>query len=285
MAPVVLSTLLGDHPSCVALKQGRVSSPLVRFDFADVKVPNQAFKPMVRDGRFDCGELAIVTYLQAKEHKKPLVLLPAVIMARFQHDTLYYNPARGSLAPGDLAGKRVAVRAYTTATGAIVRAFLRRDFGVDLDRVRWVTFEDPHVAEYRDPPNVERAPPGRDPAAMLAEGEVDAAILPGPPPAAPLRPMIADPRSAERDWTRRYGAVPINHMFVVRPAVPPEIVREIFRLLQESCRLSPPNDMLRFGVEANRRSLEIMIDDAVQQHLIGRRLTVDELFDDTTRLL
>jgi 4,5-dihydroxyphthalate decarboxylase len=61
------------------------------------------------------------------------------------------------------------------------------EWNVDLDRVRWVTFEDPHVAEFRDPPNVERAPAGRDLMTMLLTGELDAAIVGG-------RAASADPR-------------------------------------------------------------------------------------------
>src|SRR5262249_43325661 len=158
---------------------------------------------------------ALVTYLQAKEHGKALVLLPAVIMARFHHDGIFYNAARGALSPAQLTGKRVAVRSYTTTTGAIVRGFLRSDYGVDLDRVRWITFEDPHVAEYREPPNVERAPAGKDPAQMLLDGEVDAAIVPPSPSLdARLKPLIPDPAAASQAWARKSGAVPINHMFV-----------------------------------------------------------------------
>jgi hypothetical protein len=40
---------------------------------------------MVREGAFDAGELAIVTYMQALDYGKPLVLLPAVMVGRFQH--------------------------------------------------------------------------------------------------------------------------------------------------------------------------------------------------------
>src|SRR5690349_24033545 len=36
-SPVSLHSLLGNHPGTEALKTGRVSSPLVTFDFADVK--------------------------------------------------------------------------------------------------------------------------------------------------------------------------------------------------------------------------------------------------------
>jgi 4,5-dihydroxyphthalate decarboxylase len=44
-------------------------------------------------------------------------------------------------------------------------------------------------------------------------------------------------------------------------------------------------DPYRFGVEACRPILEIIIDFCHQQKLISRRMSVDELFDDTTRML
>ena len=62
----------------------------------------------------------------------------------------------------DLNGKRVGVRAYTQTTGAWVRGFLARDYGIDVERVRWVTFEDAHVAEYQDPPTATRAAAGKE---------------------------------------------------------------------------------------------------------------------------
>src|SRR5690242_14473000 len=44
-----LYTLLGDYPNTTALKTGAVTSGLVDFAFADVKVSNTAFKPLVRE--------------------------------------------------------------------------------------------------------------------------------------------------------------------------------------------------------------------------------------------
>jgi hypothetical protein len=66
-----LHTLLGSYPNAVAMKDGRVKSDLVEFDFPDFPVPNRGFKPMVREHKFDCGELAIVTFLQAREFGLP----------------------------------------------------------------------------------------------------------------------------------------------------------------------------------------------------------------------
>src|SRR6476469_9467810 len=151
-----LKTLLGDHPLTSALKRGEIASASVALDFADHQPTHTGFKPMVREGRFDVSEMAIVTYLIAKAHHKPMVMLPAVVMGRFQHEYALYNPSKGVLTPADLKGKRVGIRSFTTTTGAWIRGILANDCGVDLDKIRWVTFEDPHVAEYVD--TTERAP-------------------------------------------------------------------------------------------------------------------------------
>src|SRR6516225_8628928 len=166
-----LYTLLGDYPNTMALKKGEVTSRLVEFEFADVKVSNTAFKPLVREAKFDLGELAIVTYLQAKAYGKPYVLIPATVLGRGQHHTVAYNPQRGPLRISDLTGKRVGVRAYTQTTGAWVRGFLTDDYGVDPGKIRWVTFEDPHLAEYHEPEFVTRAPQGKTLVQMLLDGE------------------------------------------------------------------------------------------------------------------
>jgi len=290
--PKRLRTLLGDYPVTLALKRGELHSNAVALDFADVKVPHTAFKRVVRELEFDVAELALVTFLMAKAHAKPLVLLPAVLFSRCQHPFLVYNAARGRLAPADLAGRRVGMRSYSVTTVTWIRGVLANDYGVDLDRVRWVTFEDPHVAEYRDPPAVERAPAGKDPLTMLLDGEVDAAILGAIPEDPRLQPVIPDPVAAGAAWQKRNGALQLNHMVVVKAQLAqsqPDAVREVLRLLAEAKRAAGASsrdeiDTTPFGVEANRRSLEIAIEYAYQQRLIARRLAVDELFDDVTRV-
>jgi 4,5-dihydroxyphthalate decarboxylase len=291
--PVRLRSLLGDYPITQALKKGEVRSPDVAFDFADVKPPNAAFKRVVRDLEFDFAELAIVTYLMAKAHGKPLVLLPAVLMGRFQHPYLVYNAERGPLSPGELAGRRVGIRSYSVTTVTWLRGILADDFGVDLDRVKWVTFEEAHVAEFRDPPSVERAPEGKDLTGMLLAGELDAAIVGAVPTDPRLKPLIPDPAAAAQAWHRKNGALQINHMVVVKESlskVNPRAVREIYRLLVASKEAADPPkagvlDTNPFGVEANRRNLEVAIDYVYRQRLIPRRFAVDELFDDVTRRL
>jgi 4,5-dihydroxyphthalate decarboxylase len=285
-----LFTLLGDYPVSRVLKARELKSDLVDFEFADIKVANTGFKPLVRDAKFDLGELAIVTYLQAKAYNKPYVLLPVVVVARAQHHTIAYNPERGPLSPRDLAGKRVGIRAHTVTTVTWVRGILREQYGVDLDKVHWVTFEDPHLAEYTDPPTLKRAPAGKNMAQMLLDGELDAAVVGDKLPDPRLRTLIPDLEKAAQSWADKHGN-PVNHMLVIRSELSktrPEIVREVFRLFKESrdAAIKSGNknaELLRYGVEANRPSLETIIGCAFEQKLIPRRFTVDELFDDTTR--
>jgi 4,5-dihydroxyphthalate decarboxylase len=290
--PLALPALLGEYPGTRALRRGDVKSTIVDLKFADVKGAATAFKRVVRDLEFDVAELAIVTFLLAKAHGKPLVLLPAVVLGRFQHPYLVYNRERGPLAPGDLTGRRVGIRSYSVTTATWVRGILADDWGVDLDRITWVTFEEPHVAEFRDPPNVERAGPGKDLIGMLLAGEVDAAIVADRTPPDPrVVPLIPDPDGAARAWREKHGAIQVNHMVTVTESLSrshPHVVEEVYRLLGESKRAAGPPpagelDTTPLGVEANRRNLEVAIDYVYRQRLIPRRFTVDELFDDVTR--
>jgi 4,5-dihydroxyphthalate decarboxylase len=267
-----LKALLGDYPVTRQFKQ-RSS-----LQFADVKVPHTAFKRVVRDLEFDVAELALMTFLLAKAHGKPYRLLPAVLTARFQHATLAYNPERGALAPDQLAGKTVGMRSYSVTTATWVRGILADDYGVDLDRVRWVTLEDPHVAEFRDPANATRMPPGTDLAAMLLAGELDAAILAEPPKDGPLRTLIPDPAAAALAWRAKHGAIQINHMVTVKSTVSDSQAQDLYAELRRSREAAGSPEMNPFGLEENRRNLEVAIDCMHRQEMLPRRFAVEELF-------
>jgi len=267
-----LKALLGDYPVTRQFKQQSA------LEFADVKVPNTAFKRVVRDLEFDVAELALMTFLLAKAHGTPYRLLPAVLTARFQHATLAYNAARGVLAPHQLAGKRVGMRSYSVTTATWVRGILADDHGVDLAKVHWVTLEEPHVAEFRDPPNVTRMPPGTDLTAMLLAGELDAAILAEPPKDGPLRTLIPDAAAAARAWSAKHGAIQINHMVTVKSTVSDAEAQDIYAGLTQSREAAGRPEMNPFGRDENRRNLEVAIECMRRQGMLPRPLALEELF-------
>ena len=280
-----LRTLLGDYPTTRAVRQGTLISPRVPLAFADVTVPNKAFKRVVRDLEFDVAELALMTFLMARSRGVPLRLLPVVVFSRNPLPLLVCDTERGRLQPRDLAGRRIAVRAYTTTTAVWVRALLADAFGVDLASTEWLTLEEGHVPGVEDPPTVRRAPAGADVISMLRAGVVDAAIV-DPVPADPrFAAVVSDPEGACCEWQTRHGARTLNHVITVRESLAHDenAMRELLTMFQESREMggaaaesmSPP-----VGLEANRASLEVAIAVAEAQGLLARPLTVDDLVTD-----
>jgi len=247
-----LATAIARTPRTEALFTGAVTSPMLHLALDPVAPINLAFAPMVRAARYDVSELAIATFLQARAWAKPpggaLVLLPVVLAARFQEAALFCRadgPIRG---PADLAGRRVGVRAYSQTTGMWLRGILAERHGVPADAMRWTTFEAAHVAEYRDPPWVERAPAGATLLAMLRDGALDAAIFGTETPAEPwLRPVFADPAAAGEAFRAAHGFVPVNHLLVAQRALldaTPGLAAELVRLFRAAAAVAdePPTE-------------------------------------------
>lgn len=291
--PVILRTNLADSRNARALRETQVTSDLVQLDFCGPRQAHEGFKPMIRDRAFDAGEMALATFLLAKEFDKPLMLLPAVMSGRFQHGVTGYDANREYLAPKDLEGRRVAVRSYTQTTGLWARGILASEYGVDMSKVTWLCTEGAHVDEYREPANVARLSPDADIGKLLLAGEVDAVMmgtaelakLPG------VKPIIPDPSTAEQAWYEREGFVPVNHLFVIDSDLAqsrPDMVREVWRMLLESKRLAGTSnaiDTMPFGFEENRKAIAAAVDMALDQKIISRRFSVDELYADAAAIL
>ena len=288
MARKTLQTLIGTYPHTEPIKSGAVKSDKIDFAFTEIVPVWDGFKGMIREGRYDVSEMAVVTYLIAKAHGKPLALLPAAMIGRFQHPYAIYNASKGEMKPSDLNGKRVGIRSFTTTTGAWIRGILANDYSVDLDSIDWVTFEDPHVAEYKDA--TRRAPEGKKIVSMLLDGDLDAVL--GETSNDPrAKPLFGDPAAEAKVWYTKQKAVPINHLVVMRTAdvrADPETAREVYRVLLEGKQMagaSPDPDPLPFGIEANRKSLQLIAEYAYQQKLIPKRVSVDEMFAETQDIL
>jgi 4,5-dihydroxyphthalate decarboxylase len=290
--PVKLRTNLADYPVTMALKEGRIPSSVVALDFCGPKTAHDGFKDMLRRNAYDAGELAIVTYLQAKIYGKPWTLLPVPIHGRFQHHCIGYNIDYGALQPKDIEGRKVGVRTYAQTTGLWVRGILQHEYGVDLDEVTWLTIDESHLEEYHDPANCRQLPKGSRIDQMMLSGELAAAILGVDMPKDPrVRTLIPEPHAAAQEWYRRENVIPINHLFVVHQDLSkrrPDVVREIYRLLAESRAQAPAAVVAALpplGFEANRKGIAMAIDWAFEQKIISRRLSVEELFDDVTASL
>lgn len=287
-----LSIMLGTYPKTSPLKQKTLVSPVLDLEFADVDTAQKAFKDVVRREKYDVAELAIITYLQAWEAGKRYLLLPFVMNGNFHHKSLVVRDDV-TFGPQDLAGKTVAMRAYTQTTPTWVRGILGDEYGIRLQDVRWLSQEEAHVDGFVEPAWVTRMQSDLSLEAMLRAGEVDAIIAGGGLSGEPgIRPLIPSPAQAANAWHARTGVVPINHVVTIRETIAdarPDLVREVFRLLCDA-RASTGTpadgpDLQPVGFDELASSLEMAIRFAHEQALIRKRYTVDELYGSVRRAL
>lgn len=296
-----------------ALKEGVVRPRSFQFEFLEVDPLIDAFRRMVRGLEFDISEMALTTYLAAREHGKRFTALPIFLVRAFHHGAIVANTKSGIRTPKDLEGKRVGVaRGYTVTTGVWARSVLRHEHGVDLSKVTWVLSGDEHVAEFRPPANVVPLEKGRKMAELVISGELPAAInvdIDHPD----VKPLIPNAKEAGFAALRAHGHYPINHTVVVRDellAAHPELAADVFEAFAASKRryverleagaIEKPTamdemhrrvmeitgkDPLPYGIEPNRGPLEELIASAKEQGIISRKLAVEELFPAATRTL
>jgi 4,5-dihydroxyphthalate decarboxylase len=146
---------------------------------------------------------------------------------------------------------------------------------------------------------------------LLARGAIAALLGPEAPPcvaagAPGIRRLFPDSRAVEEDYYRRTRIFPIMHVVVIKEAVyraHPWVATSLYRgfcaaKAHAEARLSGPaplhlpwaaeeiararavlgDDLLPYGVETSRPTLEALLQYAHEQGITARRLTVDELF-------
>ena len=302
MADLKLTTALGNYSHVKALKEGTTSSPRLEFEHIQVEPIIGAFRRMVRNSEFDISEMAISTYLCARDRGKALTAIPVFPVRQFQHGGTAYNVKSGIKSPKDIEGKRVGVRAYTVTSGLWMRGILHEEYGVDLDTVTWVVNDEEHVAEYELPDNVE-VRIGADFGKMLVAGEIDAAIGAGRVDSEDVKPLIPNAQQVAIEYFKKTGVYPINHTVVVQNQhleANPWLAEELFNLFRESKnvylqrvaagqgtpeeqkliedRAAIGPDPVPYGVEANRATLEAVIRFNIDQAIVRKAPKVEEIF-------
>ncbi len=301
----VLKTAIATYPQTKSIKDRTVTVPGLRLEHVEVAPIVGAFRRMVRTLEFDVAEMSMTTYLTARAYDKAFTALPVFIMRQFHHAPIVYNVRSGVTSPRDLEGKRVGVRAYTVTTGVWARGVLATEYGVDLDKVTWVVVDEEHVQEYEKvyPANVQYQP-GANLAAMVARGELAAAIGVGSVDSPDVKPLIPNAREAEAAWYRKTGIYPINHTVVVKdallradPTLAPRLVHAFIaakgvflQQLRSGAELAADaqalaqrravvgEDPLPYGLAPNRPALEAIVRFARDQKILPRPFTPEEMF-------
>jgi 4,5-dihydroxyphthalate decarboxylase len=310
----VLRTLTRTQGNNRAIKDGSVTPRGIQLEFEEIPVLVKGFRRMVRDLEFDVSEMALTTYLTAREHGVAFTALPIFLVRGFHHGAIVFNTRSDIRGPKDLEGRRVGVnRGYTVTTGVWARGILAEEYGVDLNQVTWVPSGDEHVASYVAPPNVVPAVPGADLAEMLLAGELDAVIgvdLSSSGDHPDVAPLIPEPEKAALAALEQRGFYPINHLIVVKDEVLqkyPDAGASLFEAFATAKReyvdalrdgtldsttaadvtyravlRATGADPLPYGIEPNRAMLDRLVDHAMSQRILRTPVDVDGLFDPAT---
>ena len=304
MPDLPLSIAIFNHGQWDSLRDGRVKPEGIELQH--VPAAPATYRRMVRDLEFDVAEIALTTFMAAKWFKIPITGIPIFSNRDVSMSPVVYNARSGIEGPKDLEGKRVGVRSYTVTNTTQCRALLNYEFGVDTDSIQYIVSEDAHVAQYKEPPNVEYAPSGKTLEEMLKVGDIDAGLQLSIEPEGDIRLLLTEDEADEVGlrYFRRTGVYPIGHVMTVKddvlkehpwvgPAMfqaftasknrymetlkdGPDLARRDRQALRNKELIG--GDPFPFGMALNRKAMEAMVQIDVDQHIIPERLDVDSLF-------
>lgn len=309
-----LPTVLRMQGNVAPLKDGRVRVPGFDLSIIDEGATKGAFRRMVRKHEFEVSELALTTYVVAREYGAQFTALPIFLVREFHHGAILFNRDAGITDPRQLEGQRVGVdRGFTVTTGVWARSILAQENGVDLSKITWVLSSDEHVEDFRPPANAAYLEAGRELREDLNNG-----VFPGvigffpediPDGYDNIVPLHPDGLAAGLRAFDERGHYPINHLMVVRNdvlAANPDLPRALFDAFAESKALyvealrkgeidNPSHidemhmqimerskDPLPYGLAPNRELLEGYLESCVAQGVLKTPVDLDALFEPST---
>jgi 4,5-dihydroxyphthalate decarboxylase len=270
----------------------------------------------VQDPAVQGGEWSMAQYLYRMEKgDRQYVGLPVFPLRNFTARDLYVRRDGPIQRPEDLAGKRIGMYSYTASGSIWYRHFLRF-LGLDPLAIQWWIgdIDTPWSApmDLSLPPGVRAPLPGRSLSDMLIAGELEAIYSPPRPQAyhpgnGRLARLFPDFRPIEQEYFRKTGAFPPQHLIVLRREAW-EANRWIARSLTEAfieandsftaAQRSFPyvtpwleaeledtaavmgDDFHAYGLDRNRKQIEMFAGEAFQLGLTRRRIAVEEYFAD-----
>jgi 4,5-dihydroxyphthalate decarboxylase len=223
MKPLTMSLIPGPLTDSILSGEVVVPGDTELSISAGPSVDNNSRKML--DGAFDIAEMSFSTYIKARDLGKDLIGLPIFTGRGFLQPGLVSSTASGIARPEDIAGKRVGLPQYWMTSSVWHRLILEQQHGVQEKAVSWFTTSEERFDEVPEPAGVsiQRLPEGLNLEEALAQGKVDATMV---PPRGALKKLGDGVRSpydnlpdAQRAYYSATGIFPIMHFVVMRESV------------------------------------------------------------------
>jgi 4,5-dihydroxyphthalate decarboxylase len=318
MADLRLTLACGPYDRTQALADGTIKPDGIELTYV-ARQPAEIFWRMLQYQEFDVSELSLSNYTSLVDAgSPPFIAIPVFPSRVFRHGYIFINTDKGINAPADLIGKRGGVPEYTMTAAVYIRGLLEHEYGVRPSQVEWVQSRADRIQRTL-PPDVKltHAPAGQEIGDMLERGEIDFLITANNPVSfrrgsPKVRRLLPNFKELEADYYRRTRIYPIMHTVVIRRDVydaNPWVALSLYQAfcaskdrcyrlildtgsakaslawlqsaLEEEQAVFGP-DWWAYGIEANRPSIDALLQFSHEQGLSDRRLTVEELFAPST---
>ena len=313
---VHLTLACGDYEIIRALKEGVVKPDGIELTVLTDMTSDIRHWRMIRNGEFDVAELSMSNYLMAKSAGLPFAAIPVFLHRRFRHGFIFLNTSKNIRKPIDLIGKKVGLRNFQATANLWIRGILEHEYQVPHRSIQWFK-QDEEEVEWTPPSdlNIQRVRAEKNVERMLVEGELDALIHPELIQAIlnkdkRVTRLFPTYRDLEMDYFKRTGIFPIMHTTAIKqevvekyPWVPINLMQAFeeskkaaykrmenprivplawFRhFLEEQDEILGP-DPWAYGLgDSNRKNLETLMQYSQEQGLLGRKMSLDEVFINT----
>ena len=319
--PISMSFASGLYDRMLALQTGEVQPNQLDLTFTTFNHPRVLFDLQATMGNFDASEFSASEYIRGVcRGDRSWVAIPVFPSRLFRHGFIVVNTNRIKK-PGDLAGARVGVQLYTMTAAVYIRGLLQHEYDVDVSAIQWVEGSLTSSAAYGQPtelPGVQVAinDSGKSLDELLIAGEIDAVFGAELPASlnreSHIQRLFPDFKEEEKKYFRKTGIFPIMHVVIIRRTLyerEPWVAKSLFDALYKSKELARermrflsalrymlpwlPSDLDEieetfsgdpwpYGLEQNRKTLEMLVRCLVEQGMIDRMLSLEELFIDVS---
>ena len=318
MGDLRLTLACGPYDRTQALRDETIRPDGIELTYLPLQ-PAEIFWRMLQYREFDVSEMSLSNYTSlVSGGNSPFIAIPVFPSRVFRHGYFFVNVHKGIARPEDLADRRGGVPEYSMTAAVYMRGLLQHEYGVAPNRIEWVQGRTDRLGRAL-PPDIRltQASPGTELGDLLDRGEIDFLMTANNPlsfrrGSPNVRRLFPDYAKAEKDYFRRTRIYPIMHTVVIRreiydrdPWVAMSLYKAFLRAKDYSFRLisetgSPKasfawlqplieeeqsiigKDWYPYGVEANRPTIEALLQYTFEQGLSDRRLSVEELFAPAT---
>jgi 4,5-dihydroxyphthalate decarboxylase len=321
MANLQLSMALSHYDRHTPFFDGSVTAEGVDLQVLEVgqshplKHGQDRHERMLQKSEFDICELSLSSYLIAKSRGMPFTAIPVFPRRLFSLSQMWVNVNAGIQSPQDLIGKKVGLSTFQTTLSVLAKGDLQTEYNVPWRQIDWyISKEETVPLKPIEGVKMELLKPGQKIGAMLERGDIDALMVPHPPQEAlqggdRIRRLFADPKAEETKYFRKNGYYPIMHVVAFKDAVlakNPWLVSSItkaFDKAKAACMeyYDDPNwsrfvwgrhlfeeerkafgaDPWPHGIMKNRANLERFVGYSLDQGLMEKKLSVEEMFVDS----